>query len=73
MLSGGASIAPLPDGATLWLSARMIEDAEGRSYEGRGVPPDIPVADRPPGVPGEEDAVVEAAIRELLKTARPAP
>lgn len=73
MLSGGASIAPLPDGATLWLSARMIEDAEGRSYEGRGVPPDIPVADRPPGAPGEEDAVVEAAIRELLKTARPAP
>lgn len=69
MLSGGASIAALPDGSTLWYSARAIQDATGRSYEGHGVPPDVPVADRPPATPGEEDAVVEAAIRELQKRA----
>lgn len=67
MLSGGASIAPLPDGSTLWFSARMIEDLAGRSYEGegRGVEPDVAVADRPPQGAGDEDAIVEAAIREL--------
>jgi C-terminal processing protease CtpA/Prc len=67
MLSGGASIVPLPDGSTLWLSSRAIEDTSGRSYEGRGVPPDVAVADRPPAEAGEEDAIVEAAIRELRK------
>ncbi len=71
MLSGGASIAPLPDGSTLWYSARAIQDEGGRSYEGRGVPPDIAVADRPAAAPGEEDAVIEAAVRELQRRAQP--
>ena len=42
-----------------------IEDAEGRSYEGRGVAPDTTVADRPAARPGEEEAVVEAGLRAL--------
>jgi len=65
MLSGGAMIAPLPDGSTLWYSGRMIQDADGRSYEGKGLAPDVEVASRPPAKPGEEDAIVEAAIRAL--------
>jgi len=60
MLSGGAAVSKLSDGSTLWLSARAIEDDDGR-----GVPPDVPAADRPPAAPGEEDAIVEAAIRAL--------
>ncbi len=64
MLSGGAAVAKLPDGSSLWFSARAIEDAEGRSYEGRGLRPDVVVPDRP-GKAGEEDAVVEAAIQAL--------
>ena len=65
MLSGGAAVSKLSDGSVLWLSQRAIEDVAGRSYEGRGVPPDVEVADRPPAAPGEEDAIVEAAIRAL--------
>jgi tricorn protease len=66
MLSGGAAAEKLSDGSNLWLSRRAIRDLEGKSYEGKGVPPDIAVADRPGG-PGEEDAVVEAGIRALSK------
>ncbi|MEP6801991.1 MAG: S41 family peptidase [Acidobacteriota bacterium] len=65
MLSGGAAVAALPDGSSLWFSARAIEDADGRSYEGRGLSPDIVVADRPGKAAGQEDAVVEAAIQAL--------
>lgn len=67
MLSGGAMIVPLPDGSTLWFSARRIFDADGRTYEGegKGLVPDVIVADRPPAAPGQEDAIVEAGIRAL--------
>lgn len=65
MASGGAGSHPLPDGSTLWITQRAIEDAEGRSYEGRGVAPDTTVADRPAARPGEEEAVVEAGLRAL--------
>jgi len=65
MASGGASAYPLPDGSILWLSRLMIEDGEGKSYEGDGVAPDIAVADRPAAAPGEEEAIVEAGIRAL--------
>ncbi|MGH9368847.1 MAG: S41 family peptidase [Thermoanaerobaculia bacterium] len=65
MLSGGAAAEKLPDGSTLWLSRRAIRDLQGRSYEGRGVPPDVAVADRPPAAPGQEDAIVEAAMKAL--------
>lgn len=68
MLSGGAAQAVLPDGSTLWYSARAIEDANGRSYEGKGIAPDVAVSSRPPAAAGEEDAVVEAAIRVLRKS-----
>ena len=71
MCSGGASFTALSDGSTLWLSARAIEDLAGRSYEGRGIPPDVPIADRPPSGPGQEDAIVEGALRAL--TEHPAP
>jgi carboxyl-terminal processing protease len=67
MLSGGAAAEKLSDGSTLFISRRAIRDREGRSYEGRGVPPDIPVPDRPPARPGEEDTVVEAGIRALTR------
>lgn len=70
MLSGGAATEKLSDGSTLWLSRRAIRDLEGKSYEGRGVPPDIAVADRPGG-PGEEDAVVEGGIQALSKGSGP--
>jgi C-terminal processing protease CtpA/Prc len=67
MLSGGAMIVELPDRSTLWFSARRIFDADGRSYEGegKGLVPDVAVADRPPSAPGQEDAIVEAGIRTL--------
>jgi C-terminal processing protease CtpA/Prc len=66
MLSGGAAAEKLSDGSTLWLSRRAIRDLDGRSYEGRGLSPDVAVPDRPaaPGG-GSEDAVVEAGIAAL--------
>ncbi|HEY6147840.1 MAG TPA: S41 family peptidase, partial [Thermoanaerobaculia bacterium] len=67
MLSGGASFARLSDGSGLWLTARAVEDETGRSWEGRPVRPDVVVADRPADKAGEEDAIVEAAIRELAQ------
>ncbi|HTD52981.1 MAG TPA: S41 family peptidase, partial [Thermoanaerobaculia bacterium] len=65
MASGGAIPHGLPDGSTLWLSLGALEDTQGVSYEGRGVAPDVTVADRPAAASGEEDAVVEAAIKAL--------
>ena len=65
MASGGADARRLSDGSTLWLTARAIEDVGGRSYEGEGVPPDVVVADRPPARPGEEEAIIEAAVKAL--------
>ena len=65
MASGGAAAFSLSDGSTLWITRRAIEDAEGRSYEGRGVSPDILVADRPAAAPGEEEAIVEAGLKAL--------
>ncbi len=65
MASGGAAAQRLPDGSMLWYSARAIEGLDGRSYEGQGVAPDVTVADRPPAAEGQEDAVVEAAVRAL--------
>ncbi|HYT32536.1 MAG TPA: S41 family peptidase [Thermoanaerobaculia bacterium] len=65
MASGGASPHALSDGSTLWLSSGSLEDTQGVSYEGRGIAPDVTVPDRPPAAAGEEDAVVEAAIRAL--------
>jgi C-terminal processing protease CtpA/Prc len=58
MASGGADARKLSDGSMLWLTARAIEDLDGRSYEGEGVAPDVSVADR-------GDAVIEAAIKAL--------
>ncbi len=71
MASGGAHAHPLSDGSTLWMTAARIEDADGRSYEGEGVPPDVTVADRPGAAPGEEDAVVEAGIKALAGAVEP--
>jgi C-terminal processing protease CtpA/Prc len=65
MASGGATAEKLPDGSMLWISSRALEDLEGRSYEGRGVPPDLSVADRPPAAAGEEEAIVEAGLKAL--------
>lgn len=69
MLSAGASFTRLSDGSSLWLSERAVSDADGRSYEGRGVAPDVSIPDRPPAAAGEEDRIVEAAVRELQKRA----
>jgi carboxyl-terminal processing protease len=65
MASGGADAKKLSDGSLLWLSSRAMEDADGHSYEGNGVPPDVAAADRPAAKPGEEEAVIEAAMRAL--------
>jgi C-terminal processing protease CtpA/Prc len=69
MLSGGAATERLSDGSTLWISRRAIRDLQGRSYEGRGVPPDVSVADRSAPSPDREDAIVEAAIAALSRPA----
>jgi C-terminal processing protease CtpA/Prc len=65
MASGGAGATRLSDGSTLWVSQQAIESLDGKSYEGRGIEPDIAVADRPPLGDGEEDAIVEAGLRVL--------
>ena len=70
MASGGAAAVKLSDGSILWFSERAIESLDGKSYEGRGVDPDVAVADRPAPADGGEDAVVEAAIA-ALSTKRP--
>jgi len=72
MASGGASAERLSDGSTLWFSERAIESLDGKTFEGRGVEPDVAVADRPAAVEGDEDAVIEAAIRALQTAPRPA-
>ena len=71
MLSGGAATERLSDGSTLWYSRRAIRDLDGRSYEGRGIVPDVAAADRPPAGPGLEEAIVEAAIGALAASAKP--
>jgi C-terminal processing protease CtpA/Prc len=65
MASGGAGAHPLSDGSTLWITAYAIEDQDGRRYEGRGVEPDVRIADRLAARAGEEDAIVEAGIAAL--------
>ena len=65
MASGGAGATRLSDGSTLWLAQTAIESLDGKSYEGRGVEPDVAVPDRPPSREGEEDAIVEAGLRLL--------
>lgn len=60
MASGGAGAHKLPDGSLLWYTARAIEGLDGKSYEGRGVEPDVAVS-------GGEEALLDAAIRELSK------
>jgi C-terminal processing protease CtpA/Prc len=69
MMSGGAAAERLSDGSTLWYTARAIEGLDGRSYEGRGVAPDVAVADHPAVSDGGEDPVVAAAIRALATPA----
>ena len=71
MASGGATAVKLSDGSMLWFSERAIESLDGKMYEGRGVDPDVAVADRPASAEGGEDAVIEAAIDALA--ARPQP
>jgi carboxyl-terminal processing protease len=65
MGSGGASITSLPDGSQLWITRRAFEDLSGRSYEGKGLVPDVAVADRPAAESGREQPVVEAALAAL--------
>ena len=69
MMSGGAAAQRLSDGSTLWYTARAIEGLDGTSYEGRGVSPDVAVADRPAAREGGEEAIVEAAIKALATPA----
>jgi tricorn protease len=69
MMSGGAAAERLPDGSTLWYTARAIEGLDGKSYEGSGVVPDVAVADFPGTAAGGQDAIVEAAIRALASPA----
>jgi carboxyl-terminal processing protease len=71
MASGGAAAVKLSDGSMLWFSERAIESLDGKSYEGRGVEPDVTVPDRPAASEGREDAVIEAAIEALAAKPRP--
>jgi carboxyl-terminal processing protease len=65
MASGGAAAVRLSDGSMLWFTERAIESLDGKSYEGRGVEPDVPVADRPGAGEGQEDAIVEVGLKAL--------
>jgi C-terminal processing protease CtpA/Prc len=65
MASGGAAAQTLPDGSMLWYTARAIESLDGKSYEGKGVEPDIAAVDGPQAGEAREDAIVEAAIKAL--------
>jgi C-terminal processing protease CtpA/Prc len=71
MASGGASSTSLSDGSTLWLSRHAIESLDGKSFEGRGVEPDVAVPDRPPAGVGQEDTIVEAGLKALRGQAPP--
>lgn len=71
MASGGAAAVRLSDGSMLWFTERAIESLDGKSYEGRGVEPDVPVADRPGTADGQEDAILEAGVK-VLAGAKPA-
>jgi len=71
MASGGAAAERLSDGSTLWYTARAIEGLDGKSYESEGVAPDVAVADRPAAREGEQDAIVEAALKALAGAAKP--
>jgi len=73
MASGGAAADRLSDGSMLWYSARAIEGLDGKSYEGQGVAPDVVVADRPAALEGQEDAIVEAAVKALASRAASKP
>ena len=73
MMSGGAAAERLSDGSTLWYTARAIESLDGHSYEGSGVAPDLLVPDRPPSSEGQEDAIVEAALKALAMPAVSSP
>jgi carboxyl-terminal processing protease len=65
MASGGASPARLSDGSMLWLARVAIETLDAKSYEGRGIEPDVAVADRPAARAGEEEAAIEAGLKTL--------
>jgi C-terminal processing protease CtpA/Prc len=65
MASGGAGATRLSDGSMLWLTRQAIESLDAKSYEGRGIEPDVAVADRPALREGEEEAIVEAGLRVL--------
>ena len=71
MASGGAAPVKLSDGSTLWLARVALETLDGKSYEGKGIEPDVPVADRPPARAGQEEAAIEAGLKTLA-AARPA-
>jgi hypothetical protein len=52
MASGGASAERLSDGSMLWFSERAIESLDGKTFEGRGVEPDVAVATAASGARG---------------------
>jgi hypothetical protein len=66
MASGGASAERLSDGSTLWFSERAIESLDGKTFEGAA---SSRTSRRRPSAAaeGEEDAVIEAAIRALQR------
>ena len=71
MASGGASATGLSDGSTLWLSRHAIESLDGKSFEGRGIEPDVALPDRPPAGVGQEDTIIEAGLKVLRGQAPP--
>ena len=65
MASGGTYARRLSDGSVLWFSTRAIESLDGKSYEGRGIEPDVVAADLPPAGKGQEEAIIEAGLKVL--------
>ena len=72
MASGGASPTRLSDGSMLWIAHQAIESLDGNTYEGRGIEPDVSVADRPAASAGAEEAIIEAGWK-ALRDGPPAP
>lgn len=60
--SGNPKPAALANGVTVFLPSWEAMDADGKAFEGRGIPPDINVPWKDPGI---ADPVIERALTFL--------
>lgn len=58
---------PFEDGSVLWLAEEAFQLQDGRSWEGVGLIPDVPVTAEWDEFTGNADPVIDAAARELSR------